>query len=146
MVVRTLILLSLLIAAPSIPVGAQEQIPLVELLGDTELGGEVNEWHSRMAECFAYYKIAAEGMRNNGDERTANAYETSAEVMLGWMFLTHRPETGTARVELYVKEQIKAMHNNYANISILINRYADSCKVLVEVTPALFQSWVARTE
>jgi len=47
-----------------------------------------------------------------------------------------------ARSKLFVDEMLKSMDNNYANISVLLIKYGEKCKSMIETPEVRNQYWI----
>lgn len=100
---------------------------------------------SDFAECIAYYTISAEGLRRSGAEASLiDAAEKAASVAfeLG-ADLSNLDVTG-ARAELALKEQTELMRHDYSNFAILINKYGEFCKQLLDHPEDRLKYWLAK--
>ena len=51
-------------------------------------------------------------------------------------------EAMLARTKILVNEMLKPLNNNYANISILLNKYGEKCKSMIETPEVRNQYWI----
>ena len=94
---------------------------------------------SDFTDCFAYYKYSEEGVKRTNHEtkdQVAKKLAEGAERSLlgaykvgGWINM--KPEAMEARAKLAVNDMSKQIDNDFVNISILIDKYADMCNDLL---------------
>tara|TARA_Y100000748_G_C15242118_1_gene389460 strand:- start:166 stop:636 length:471 start_codon:yes stop_codon:yes gene_type:complete len=88
--------------------------------------------------CYSFYKIGAEYVRKtNGDENIIEGIERSSDTSLK---LAH--ETGeiigmtsdemSIKVKSEMKNQLDLINNNFKNAEILLKKYSQNCKNLIE--------------
>ena len=51
-------------------------------------------------------------------------------------------EAMLARTKILVNEMLKPLNNNYANISILLNKYGEKCKSMLDTPEVRNQFWI----
>ena len=91
------------------------------------------------SDCYAYFKISEEGVKrsksNIKDNAVSKLTEAAERSLLGAVktgeFINMKPEAMKARIQLAVKDMSNQMGEDYANISILIVKYADTCNDIV---------------
>ena len=97
--------------------------------------------------CYSFYKIGAEYVRkSNGEASIIEGIEKSSDTSLK---LAH--ETGeiiglatdemSKKVKFEMKTQLKLIDNNFNNASLLIERYAQTCKILIENKKERISFW-----
>jgi len=97
--------------------------------------------------CYSFYKIGAEYVRkSNGDANVINGIEESSDTSLR---LAH--ETGelmsmttdemTLKVKSEMKNQLNLIDNNFNNASVLLKKYSQSCKNLIENKKERISFW-----
>lgn len=101
---------------------------------------------SDFAECCAYYIIAGEALRRNGNEVMAlEALEASDRAYL-YAIKYSSPKVAAARVRLAFDKQRKEMHYDFSNVSILILKYEGMCKDAIESPETRLQYWLEKKE
>jgi pyruvate formate-lyase activating enzyme-like uncharacterized protein len=108
-----------------------------------------NNVSSELVECGAYFQISSEALRRTGRSAIADAYESHSEVALDRALTaaqigrsSHMAEKVTlARYELSVKDMLAEMDNDMSNISILLNKYATRCKMVIERPERIMEEW-----
>ena len=99
-------------------------------------------------ECQHYYLIASEAVKtNNPDSNTIKNFLQSSKLSSELAFMYGQEagmtvEAMLARTEILVKEMLKPLNNNYANISILLNKYGEKCKSMLETPEIRNQFWI----
>ena len=88
--------------------------------------------------CYSFYKIGSEFVKkSNGDKSVIDGIEKSSDISLR---LAH--ETGeimgmttekmSTKVKSEMNKQLNSIDNNFSNASILLKKYAKTCKNLIE--------------
>ena len=103
-------------------------------------------------DCYAYYKISEEGVKRSNsdikDDAVARLAEAAERSLLGahkiGSSINMKLEAMTARAELSLKDMTKQMGADYANISILIVKYGDMCKDLLNDPKNRVEYWRAK--
>lgn len=95
---------------------------------------------SEFAKCSAYYSLmglAVERQQENIEQFIQAAYLSySLAVKLS------NEEVTKARMELDTKAMVKEINNDWSNGAILINKYAEHCKNIIENTETRMQYWL----
>ena len=99
-------------------------------------------------ECQHYYLIASEAVKtNNPDSAVIKNFLQSSKLSSELSFM-YGEEAGMtveamlARTKILVNEMLKPLNNNYANISILLNKYGEKCKSMIETPEVRNQYWI----
>ena len=108
-----------------------------------------NNVSSELVECGAYFQITSEALRRTGRTASADSYEASSDLALNRAFdaaqigrTSQMAEKVTlARYELSVKDMIAEIDNDMSNISILLNKYATRCKMVIERPERIMEEW-----
>jgi hypothetical protein len=103
----------------------------------------INDFTSEFVDCAAYYSIGAEGARRGNHQQSAERADQASQRAIQIASLFSEPETVAARMQLYLKDQASLIKNDYANLSVLMVRYGDSCKVALENPRARLIFWLA---
>ena len=106
----------------------------------------LNNYHQELCTCYSYFKITAEGLRRSKYSDAAISYDAVADKLLKKIYLMHRPETGLARIKIANKTLTGEMFKDFANISILLAKYAEPCKVVVEDPEGRITYWFEKEE
>jgi hypothetical protein len=99
-------------------------------------------------ECQHYYLIASEAVKTNDpDTNMIKNFLQSSKLSSQLAFMYGQDagmtvEAMLARSEILVKEMLKPLNNNYANISILLNKYGEKCKSMLETPEVRNQYWI----
>ena len=100
------------------------------------------------SECQHYYLIASEAVKtNNPDSNVIKNFLQSSKLSSELAFMYGQEagmtiEAMLARTEILVKEMLKPLNDNYANISILLNKYGEKCKSMIETPEVRNQFWI----
>tara|TARA_B110000116_G_C16289467_1_gene338782 strand:+ start:40 stop:486 length:447 start_codon:yes stop_codon:yes gene_type:complete len=97
--------------------------------------------------CYSFYKIGSEYVKkSNGDKSTIDGIEKSSDLSLK---LAH--DTGelmgmtikemSLKVESEMNKQLNLIDNNFSNASILLEKYAQNCKNLIENKKKRISFW-----
>jgi len=92
------------------------------------------------AECAAYYTIVYHAMNSSDEKSAANAYSKLQKKAMFYSLLLAAQgrskelaaQVTNSRIEMYMKKMKQEANNDYANISILINKYHFGCQELME--------------
>jgi len=99
-------------------------------------------------ECQHYYLIASEAVKTNDpDTNMIKNFLQSSKLSSQLAFMYGQDagmtvEAMLARSEILVKKMLKPLNNNYANISILLNKYGEKCKSMLETPEVRNQFWI----
>jgi len=97
--------------------------------------------------CYSFYKIGAEYVRkSNGDSNVIKGIEKSSDSSLKLAYETGEIMGMTAdkmssKVESEIKNQLDLIDNNFNNASILLEKYAQTCKNLIENKKQRISFW-----
>ena len=99
-------------------------------------------------ECQHYFLIASEAVKtNNPDSDLIKIYLQNSKLS-GDLAFNYGTEAGMtveamlSRTKLIVNEMLKSMNNSYVNISVLINKYGQNCKSMLETPEVRNQYWI----
>lgn len=103
-------------------------------------GTALNEISGEMLECSVYFQIAASCVRGHPDPNVpkliADLKARSEKIGILGMKIGRTvgvtDDAVAARMKLMNVDMMKRLNNNCTNISILLERYSDFCKQLVE--------------
>ena len=99
-------------------------------------------------ECQHYYLIASEAVKTNDpDSNIIKNFLQSSKLSSELAFMYGQEagmtvEAMLARTKILVNEMLKPLNNNYANISILLNKYGEKCKSMIETPEVRNQFWI----
>ena len=99
-------------------------------------------------ECQHYYLIASEAVKTNDpDSNIIKNFLQSSKLSSELAFMYGQEagmtvEAMLARTKILVNEMLKPLNNNYANISILLNKYGEKCKSMIETPEVRNQYWI----
>ena len=103
--------------------------------------------HEDYVTCYTFYKIGAEYVKKiNGEMKIIEGIEKSSDNSLK---LAH--ETGelmgmstdemSAKVKIQMKNQLNLIENNFSNAPLLLEKYAQLCKKLIENKKQRISFW-----
>ena len=99
-------------------------------------------------ECQHYYLIASEAVKTNDpDSNIIKNFLQSSKLSSELAFMYGQEagmtvEAMLARTKILVNEMLKSLNNNYANISILLNKYGEKCKSMLDTPEVRNQFWI----
>ena len=105
-----------------------------------------NEVASELAECAAFYAIAAAGMEATiaPDQERYNvvaSLKKSAETAIGVSVKLTDPKIAAERINLARQTITRQMQSTWENLSIIVARYKEPCKDRVEAPDKRFAYW-----
>ena len=100
------------------------------------------------AACYVFYKISEEGLNRDTTKPKVN-YTNITDSLINKMSTLGRQssikqETIIAKIELNMKDLKNQMGGNFANYSIILNKYGQFCKDLVEKPDYRMKYWADR--
>ena len=107
-----------------------------------------NNLSSEYTECQHYYLIASEAVKTNDPDSDVIKNFLQSSKLSSELAFMYGQEAGMtveamlARTKILVKEMLKPLNNNYANISILLNKYGEKCKSMIETPEVRNQYWI----
>jgi len=107
-----------------------------------------NNLSSEYTECQHYYLIASEAMKTNDPDAKIIKNALDSSKLAGELAFMYGDEAGMsveamlARTKILVNEMLKPLNNNYANISILLNKYGEKCKSMIDTPEVRNQYWI----
>ena len=107
-----------------------------------------NNLSSEYTECQHYYLIASEAMKTNDPDAKIIKNALDSSKLAGELAFMYGDEAGMsveamlARTKILVNEMLKPLNNNYANISILLNKYGEKCKSMLDTPEVRNQFWI----
>ena len=107
-----------------------------------------NNLSSEYSECQHYFLIGSEALKtNNPDPKVVKNFVDSSK-LAGKLSFMYGQEAGMAveamlaRTNLIVDDMLKSLNNNYANISILLVKYGEKCKAMIDNPEIRNQYWI----
>ena len=97
--------------------------------------------------CYTFYKIGSEYVKkSNGDKSTIDGIEKSSDVSLKLAHDTGEimgmtTEEMSLKVESEINKQLNLIDNNFSNAFILLKKYAQNCKNLIENKKKRISFW-----
>ena len=97
--------------------------------------------------CYVFYKIGAEYIRKTeGDEKIVEGVEKSSDTSLKFAYETGelmnmKTEQMSSKVELEMEAQLDLIDNDFNKASILLEKYAQQCKSLIENKKQRISFW-----
>lgn len=107
-----------------------------------------NNLSSEYTECQHYYLIASEAVKTNDPDSDVIKNFLQSSKLSSELAFMYGQEAGMtveamlARTKILVNEMLKPLNNNYANISILLNKYGEKCKSMLETPEVRNQYWI----
>lgn len=109
-----------------------------------------NNLSSEYTECQHYYLIVSEALKTNDpDPEVVKKYLDSSK-LAGEIAFMYGQDAGMtveamlARTKILVDQMLKPLNNNYANISILIEKYHNQCNSMLDNPEIRNQYWINR--
>ena len=97
--------------------------------------------------CYSFYKIGSEYVKkSNGDKSTIDGIEKSSDLSLKLAHDTGEimgmtTEEMSLKVQSEMNKQLNLIDNNFSNASILLEKYAQNCKKLIENKKKRISFW-----
>jgi hypothetical protein len=108
----------------------------------TELDRQVlSNFSHEMTQCAAFYALSAEALRRAGNPAAADQYQKVADEMVERSMILSAKETVEARLKRSFDEQRNAIGNDVQNISVLLTRFGEICKVAFEDPEQRLTAW-----
>ena len=107
-----------------------------------------NNLSSEYTECQHYYLIASEAVKTNDPDSDVIKNFLQSSKLSSELAFMYGQEAGMtveamlARTKILVNEMLKPLNNNYANISILLNKYGEKCKSMIDTPEVRNQYWI----
>ena len=102
--------------------------------------------------CYSFYKIGAEYIRkSNGEESIIKGVEKSSDISLKLVhetgeLMSMTTEKMSLKVELGIKKQLDLIDNDFNKASILLEKYAQQCKNIIENKEQRISFWEKRAK
>ena len=97
--------------------------------------------------CYSFYKIGSEYVKkSNGYKSTIDGIEKSSDISLKLAHDTGEimgmtKEKMSLKVESEINKQLNLIDNNFTNASVLLEKYAQNCKNLIENKKKRISFW-----
>jgi len=100
------------------------------------------------ANCYVFYKISEEGLNRDTTKSKVN-YANITDSLINKMSIlgkqsSIKQETILAKIELSMKDLKNQMGGDFKNYSIILNKYGQFCKDLVEKPENRMKHWADR--
>ena len=100
------------------------------------------------ANCYVFYKISEEGLNRDTTKPKVN-YVSITDSLINKMLIlgkhsSIKEETILAKIELSMKDLKNQMGGDFKNYSIILNKYGQFCKDLVEKPENRMKYWADR--
>jgi hypothetical protein len=100
------------------------------------------------ANCYVFYKISEEGLNRDTTKPKVN-YVSITDSLINKMLIlgkhsSIKEETILAKIELSMKDLKNQMGGDFKNYSIILNKYGQFCKDLVEKPDNRMKHWADR--
>ena len=100
------------------------------------------------ANCYVFYKISEEGLNRDTTKAKVN-YASITDSLINKMLIlgqhsSIKEETILAKIELGMKDLKNQMGGDFKNYSIILNKYGQFCKDLVEKPENRMKHWADR--
>ena len=100
------------------------------------------------ANCYVFYKISEEGLNRDTTKAKVN-YASITDSLINKMLIlgqhsSIKEETILAKIELSMKDLKNQMGGDFKNYSIILNKYGQFCKDLVEKPENRMKHWADR--
>jgi hypothetical protein len=98
------------------------------------------------ATCATYYLTMAEGAKTAKKADVSKAMEHMGTLAMSLAIELSNEKVTSARMELTVQEMAHETDHNWSNSAILINKYGQLCKHLIEKPTDRLQYWLERRD
>jgi hypothetical protein len=107
-----------------------------------------------MTECAAYFGVVAQGLRQTPGEtfqKTSADYEQLMKNAVAFALnyaelINQKPEAVQARLKLSIEDMMSQMDRDYVNVSILMAKYAEPCRNVMDDPEARLNHWISKAE
>ena len=128
-----LIIFTLTISLPSLVCGYDQERANVNLASD-------------YATCSAFYIIASEGLRRTGNDNTAEQSMQASGRAYEYAVQLSNQKVTQSRIILSVEELRREMDHDFSNFSILINKYGELCKEILQSPENRMKYWLEKKD
>ena len=97
--------------------------------------------------CYSFYKIGAEYVRkSNSNNKIINGIEKSSNTSLRHVYETAelmgmQTQEMSSKIKSEIENQLNLIDNNFNNASVLLEKYAQTCKNLIENKKQRISFW-----
>lgn len=105
----------------------------------------LNNLAHEFAECAAFYSLSSRIFEAQEPQLAKRTDQAAMDAMVYSNALTSEKLTN-ARVEMAVKSMIKDMDNDVSNVSIILNKYSDSCGQAMTDPKARMYFWLEKQD
>lgn len=95
---------------------------------------------SEFSTCSAYYSLMSHALKRENKDSTT--FDQSGYLAYSLASKLSNENTTKARMELDMKQMMKEINSDWSNGAILINKYAEHCKNIIENSEARMQYWL----
>ena len=109
-----------------------------------------NNSHHEMVKCVTYYIFGIQGIKaRGGDEKEAAERQKvldalNVRILTVGSLLGMKDETAPARMRMATRKLAQEMDNDFINFSILIDKYGEPCKTVVEDPDSRVEYWMKK--
>ncbi len=103
-----------------------------------------NNLAHELAECGAYYQLLSQQPRL--DDAMKKRFSEDGTNLVKMSAILTNENLALARYQLALKTMTREMDNDWGNLSIVLNRYAFSCKDLGENVEARLRYWLDKKD
>ena len=108
-----------------------------------------NNFHHEMVKCLTYYIIGIQALKASDDEKEAAERQKvldalNVRILTVGKLLGMKDETAPARMRMAARKQAQEMDNDFINFSILIDKYGEPCKTVVEDPDSRIEYWMTK--
>ena len=109
-----------------------------------------NNFHHEMVKCVTYYIIGLQPLKaRGGDEKEAAEGQKVVDalrvrILSVGRLLGMKDETAPARMRMAARKLAQEMDNDFINFSILIDKYGEPCKTVVEDPDSRIEYWMTK--
>ncbi len=103
--------------------------------------------HQDYITCYSFYKIGAEYVRkSNSNNKIINGIEKSSNTSLRHVYETAelmgmQTQEMSSKIKPEMENQLNLIDNNFNNASVLLEKYAQTCKNLIENKKQRISFW-----
>ena len=108
-----------------------------------------NNFHHEMVKCLTYYILSIQGLKASDDEKWAAEGQKvvdalTVRILTVGKLLGLKDETAPARMRMASRKQMQDIDNSLINFSILIDKYGEPCKTVVENPDSRVEYWMKK--
>ena len=107
---------------------SEEPEPFILRIPDSEIRKSLNNIHHEICECLAFFIAGTAKAKEQGATESDLAAVNNAAIELAELArLLHQDKVTTARIGLASDQMMNAMDYDYANFSLLLQKYQPAC-------------------